>query len=53
MIEGAIEQWHEGDSDIPLHEFLKMSWDEYKEYVEKMKSQKTIMGGLKSGNNRT
>ena len=29
-----IDEWHEGDSYVPLHVFLKMSWEEYKLYIE-------------------
>lgn len=25
----AVDEWHEGDSPLPLHEFLGFTWDEY------------------------
>ena len=32
-IDDYIDNWHEGDSDLPLHEFLGMSLDEYSAFV--------------------
>jgi hypothetical protein len=29
-----IDQWHTGYSDLPLHTYLGMSWEEYKTWVE-------------------
>ena len=28
-IDDYINAWHEGDSTLPLHEFLGMTWSEY------------------------
>jgi hypothetical protein len=30
----AIEAWHRGDYDVPLHEFLGLSWKDYAAWVE-------------------
>lgn len=27
--ERGVAEWHRSDSDLPIHEFLGMSWDEY------------------------
>ncbi len=28
-IDDYIDEWHDSDSDVPLHTFLGMSWEEY------------------------
>ena len=28
-IDDYIEMWHESDSDLPLHEYLGLSWSDY------------------------
>jgi hypothetical protein len=34
-VDDLVELWHEGaGGDLPLHEFLGMSWDEYKTFVQ-------------------
>ena len=33
-INNLIEEWHENDEDIAIHEFLGMSFEEYKNFVE-------------------
>ena len=34
-LDDLIEEWHNTEGDgIPLHEFLGMTWDEYKRWVE-------------------
>jgi hypothetical protein len=25
----AVGEWHDSDSDLPLHEYLGLTWDEY------------------------
>ena len=37
-LEDRIDQWHESDSDLPLHEFLGWTHDEYKAWLEDGKS---------------
>jgi hypothetical protein len=32
-IEDAITEWHESDTDEPLHVFLGLTWHEYALYV--------------------
>ena len=32
-IDDKIELWHTGTGDMPLHEYLGMTWDEYSEWV--------------------
>ena len=32
-IDDWIERWHEGDSDLQLHQFLGMTWEEYGNWV--------------------
>jgi len=33
-IDDYIDEWHNGDSNKELHEYLGMTWDEYKIYLE-------------------
>ena len=33
-IDYYIDQWHNRHSDLPLHTYLGMSWEEYKSWVE-------------------
>lgn len=33
-VDDAIERWHTGDSELPLHEFLGWSRQEYSIWVE-------------------
>lgn len=42
-IDSYVEQWHEAEdgspaADMELHEFLGLSWDEYRLWVEKPES---------------
>lgn len=32
-IDDRIEEWHASDSDVPLHVFLGMTWEEYSLFV--------------------
>lgn len=34
-IDDYIEKWHTSDTGLSLHEFLGMTWDEYKVWIEK------------------
>lgn len=29
----AVDDWHNGDSKLPLHEYLGFTWDEYARWV--------------------
>ena len=33
-IDDYIDAWHEGDSPLPLHEFLGMTWHEFRVWAE-------------------
>lgn len=32
-IDRKIAEWHDGDSELPLHEYLGMSWESYSAWV--------------------
>jgi hypothetical protein len=32
-IDDAIDAWHAGGSNMELHEFLGMTWEEYRQFV--------------------
>jgi len=32
-IDRLIAEWHDGDSPLPLHEYLGMTWDAYAAWV--------------------
>jgi len=33
-VNDAIDRWHEGDSALPLHEYLGMTRDEWERFVK-------------------
>ena len=33
-VDDFVDRWHEGDADVPLHEFLGLTRDEYARWVE-------------------
>lgn len=32
-IDDKIDEWHEGDSELSLHEYLGMTWEVYQKFV--------------------
>lgn len=42
-IHDHIEQWHQGDSELPLHEYLGMSRASYCAWVERSRSLEQIL----------
>lgn len=34
QIEDKVSEWHNSDNPIPLHEYIGITWEEYKEYVQ-------------------
>lgn len=34
-LDDKIDKWHLSDQDVPLHEYLGMTWEEYCEFVLK------------------
>jgi len=34
-MDNKIDEWHKGGSGIPLHEFLGLTLEEYKNWIEK------------------
>lgn len=34
QIDDLLDQWHDQYTDIPLHEYLGMTWGEYMTWVE-------------------
>lgn len=34
-IDDLVDEWHQSDVNIPLHDYLGMSFSEYTKYVEK------------------
>lgn len=47
-IDYYIDQWHTGNSDLPLHTYLGMSWEEYKAWIESPDSLLRIVAAHKS-----
>lgn len=33
-IDNYIDKWHDGDSELPLHTYLGMTWNEYAVWIE-------------------
>jgi len=48
-IEDYVDEWHEGDSDEELHEYLGMTEEEYTIWVENDAALKTIFHARKVG----
>ncbi|WP_018620102.1 hypothetical protein [Spirosoma luteum] len=46
-IDDYIDQWHDGDFEIPLHAYLGMSWDEYAIWIESPNSLVYIVAARK------
>jgi hypothetical protein len=42
-IDTFIDRWHDGTDDRELHEFLGMTWDEYRLWVERPGSLRHIL----------
>jgi len=42
--EDKIDEWHESDSELKLHEFLGLTWQEYKDLCNPLKN-----GELRTG----
>jgi hypothetical protein len=42
-IDDYVDDWHESDSEAPLHEYLGLSWDEYSLWVEQPHSLRLII----------
>ncbi|MFD3688335.1 hypothetical protein ACFWTE_26345 [Nocardiopsis sp. NPDC058631] len=38
-----IDAWHDGDDDRDLHDYLGMTWDEYRLWVERPESLRYII----------
>ena len=34
QIDDKVDEWHNSNTNMLLHEYLGMTWDEYKEYIE-------------------
>ena len=48
-IDDFVDLWHDGDSEVPLAEFLGLSDEEYALWVERPKSLSTILSTRKAG----
>jgi len=42
-IDDYVEKWHSSDAPEPLHEFLGMTWDEYRLWTERPDSRRLIV----------
>jgi hypothetical protein len=42
-LEDLIELWHTGDSELPLYEFLRLTWKEYADYLENRLTPEDVM----------
>ncbi|MGW5781126.1 hypothetical protein [Streptomyces sp. NPDC003863] len=50
-IDSYIDAWHDADdTDLELHEFLGMTWDEYRLWVEKPTTLRYILSAHRHGN---
>ena len=42
-IDEYIDKWHEGESELTLHTYLGMSWDEYAQWLKTPDALTTII----------
>lgn len=42
-VDDFIHEWHDGDTNCLLHEYLGMAWDEYVEWIEATKTLNQII----------
>jgi hypothetical protein len=33
-IDDLIDEWHESNSELPLHEYLGLTWEQYKHWIK-------------------
>lgn len=33
FLDNKIDEWHDGNSSLPLHDYLRMSWEEYRTWT--------------------
>jgi hypothetical protein len=50
-IDDYIDQWHDGNSDLPLHEFLGMTKAEYNLFLQDEQYLGSIIAAHKEGKN--
>lgn len=48
-IDDYIDRWHEEDNELPLHEWLGMTWDEYSLVVRNPKYLRAVLASRASG----
>ncbi|MFB6860487.1 hypothetical protein ACFCZQ_09320 [Streptomyces virginiae] len=49
-IDSYIDAWHDGEgAELELHEFLGMTWDEYRLWVEKPVTLRYILSARRNG----
>jgi hypothetical protein len=48
-IDSYVDSWHDSDTDLELHEFLGMTWDEYRLWVEKPNALRYILSARQHG----
>lgn len=48
-IDDYVERWHQGDDPEPLHEFLGLTWDEYRLWTEQPESRRLIVAARQLG----
>lgn len=48
-IDSYVDSWHYGETELPLHEFLGMTWDEYRLWVEKPNTLRFILSARRNG----
>jgi hypothetical protein len=46
-IDDFVDEWHESGPEVPLHEYLGFSWDDYRLWVEQPRSLRMILAAHK------
>jgi hypothetical protein len=48
-LDDYIDEWHDSDATLSLHEFLGMTWDEYRTCTERPEALRYILAARKHG----
>jgi hypothetical protein len=48
-IDNHVDRWHEGEVEMPLHDYLGLTWDEYALWVEQPRSLRLIIAARERG----
>ncbi len=48
-LDDLVDRWHRSGSDVPLHQYLNLTWEEYATWVETCRLPKGWRGTMDDG----